>query len=1037
VIVQCLPDSEEGRVEIWTGFDEIMRKSVAVMNGISLCYDLCLDYSGAAVILAQPEIKKAYLDMKQRKIPIRIVTEVNKENLEKVKELAAIGEIRHFDQITGNFVIADKSKYAGSPETKNDTLLRLISCNIAPFVQQQQYFFEMLWNKAIPVDSRIGELELGIKPEVTEVWKDQNIILSRSLEILRKLEWKYDFCIDWRGPSIIMTIEFIKNAYHDIVARGGKLRLITEIVPSNIEYCKDMLEFMELRHLDNIKGNFGIVDEKIYGGTATTQEKKQPMSYLHSTVADFVKQQQYFFETLWEKALPATQRIKEIEEGIEPEITEIIAGWENITAKLQRGFKRAVKQVCSCMDSMTPEMMIRNGFEKLGNEFVEKGGHIRVLTEITPENLPFVKQLMETHEIRHLDGVRANFGISEKDYSAPASVDVASGTIQMLFSNSKEIIKQHQYLFEMMWNKAIPATQRIKEIEEGVEREATEIIDGADDFVKVTLRCYQRESKEINVCGDSTAPSSIVVNTPVLNAAKDFVARGGRIRLVTEITPGNIEYCRELMKTSEIKHLDGIRGNFGVSSKDYLGYIISSEGQPTSQIIHSTSKKIIDEQNYLFTTLWTKAIPSEERIKQLKEGVEPGRIEVIPDTQKSLARAFEIMKRTKKELVVLFATGRTYSLAMTRESLQYYQEMTRSGVKVRILVPKSDEIELLHSITRAKEMGPGVDLRVSNAGLNTRITILVSDGKEFMTWELVDDTLSDPYLAGGVATYSNIESIATSYGTIFENLWILTEFAESLRVANIKLENNEKAMREFINIAAHELRTPIQPILGLSEVLQNPKTPLDQKSLVEVILRNAHRLQRLADDILDVTRIESGKLKLVKGTVDLDTLVENVVKDFQRSTGDRVTITILREQIPPTLQGDGSGTHMQLHQRDSLVVHADYERLVQVLSNLISNAIKFTPDKGTIGIRVIAPAKEETLVEPKEAAVIISDEGPGIDSEILPRLFERFISKSDKGTGLGLYLSKKIIEAHGGRIWAENNKDNRGATFSFALPLKN
>src|ERR671914_2849101 len=153
-----------------------------------------------------------------------------------------------------------------------------------------------------------------------------------------------------------------------------------------------------------------------------------------------------------------------------------------------------------------------------------------------------------------------------------------------------------------------------------------------------------------------------------------------------------------------------------------------------------------------------------------------------------------------------------------------YRKMSENGVDIKVLVPRGDaEIEENNEqIAKLREeISPSIDLRLSDAGLNTRMTIMISDRNEFMSWELRDDTLNDPYLAGGIATYSNIKSLANSYATIFDNLWKITELAENLRLTNIKLEGNEKAMKEFINITAHELRTPLQPILGLSEVVRD------------------------------------------------------------------------------------------------------------------------------------------------------------------------------------------------------------------------
>ena len=180
------------------------------------------------------------------------------------------------------------------------------------------------------------------------------------------------------------------------------------------------------------------------------------------------------------------------------------------------------------------------------------------------------------------------------------------------------------------------------------------------------------------------------------------------------------------------------------------------------------------------------------------------------------------MNKTQKELLVLFATPRTFILALEAGAADIYRKISENGVNIKLLVPRGDaQTEENEPIAKLREISPSINLRFSEVDLNTRITIMISDRNEFMSWELRDDTQNDPYLAGGVATYSNIKALATSYAIIFDNLWRITEFAENLRIANIKLDNNEKAMIEFVNIAAHELRTPIQPILVLSEMLSD------------------------------------------------------------------------------------------------------------------------------------------------------------------------------------------------------------------------
>jgi signal transduction histidine kinase len=237
---------------------------------------------------------------------------------------------------------------------------------------------------------------------------------------------------------------------------------------------------------------------------------------------------------------------------------------------------------------------------------------------------------------------------------------------------------------------------------------------------------------------------------------------------------------------------------------------------------------------------------------------------------------------------------------------------------------------------------------------------------------------------------------------------------EKLESANEQLKVHANMQNEFINIAAHELRTPIQPILGLIETLKSEIKDNEQLALINVISRNAKRLRRLTENILDVTRIESKSLKLHKEQFNLNDVIVNTInyitanKYFNNKKDD---IKILYDSDI------------------DISLKADKERLSQVIFNLLSNAIKFTNGEGG-KISVIAEKKDNQLI------VSIKDRGTGIDPEILPRLFTKFATKSFEGTGLGLFISKSIIEAHGGKIWAENNSNGKGATFSFSLPIK-
>jgi signal transduction histidine kinase len=245
----------------------------------------------------------------------------------------------------------------------------------------------------------------------------------------------------------------------------------------------------------------------------------------------------------------------------------------------------------------------------------------------------------------------------------------------------------------------------------------------------------------------------------------------------------------------------------------------------------------------------------------------------------------------------------------------------------------------------------------------------------------------------------------------------LRENNELLNQQYQKVKESEKTKSAFINIVAHEFRNPVQPIIGLADVMYSKVKDEEHRELLEIIMRNANRLKRLTNNLLDVTKIDSQSLALEKEKLNLNDLILEVLKDYvDKQKTQMVKIVYDFKNI------------------DDVIIEADRDRVAQVICNLLDNALKFTQASQMIFLIV---DKKKDKEEGKEQVIVsVKDTGNGISKEILPKLFSKFTTgSSSSGTGLGLYICKNIIQAHEGKIWAENEPDGKGAIFRFALPV--
>ncbi|MFL6412543.1 MAG: ATP-binding protein, partial [Nitrososphaeraceae archaeon] len=475
----------------------------------------------------------------------------------------------------------------------------------------------------------------------------------------------------------------------------------------------------------------------------------------------------------------------------------------------------------------------------------------------------------------------------------------------------------------------------------------------------------------------------------------------------------------------QIKHVKNLPPmSFGVSDKELSATIEKMEGGKKIQsLLISTEPLYIQHFSSIFEELWKNGIDARERIKDIESEIDLADIEVIPSSARARDLYLDVVKAASKEILWIFPTTNAFLRQDKVGAIPLAIQAARErNVKVKILVPANKLIEEKVQQLKQNCHSCQIDVRYIEQMSETMATILVVDRKDSMVMELKDDSKSRFAEAIGLSTYSNSKAGVLSYVSIFENLWKQSELYEQLMKAHEQLKMHDRMQKEFIDVAAHELRTPIQPILGLTQMIYSkidedeyPYTRKQQKELLEAVIRNANRLQRLTEDILDVTRIESQNLSLNLERINLDEIILNAINDTKRNQQIKKNVILLYKQHDEGI---------------NYTIQADKGRLNQVMSNLISNAIKFT-EEGSI---IITSKKEENE---NKVIVSVKDSGIGIHPEILPRLFQKFATKSYQGTGLGLYISKSILEAHGGKMWAENNPDGKGATFSFSLPIVN
>jgi len=689
----------------------------------------------------------------------------------------------------------------------------------------------------------------------------------------------------------------------------------------------------------------------------------------------------------------------------------------------------------------------------------ERGVKIKYLSEITKHNINYCKELMKIAEVRHVDNAKGGMAVSESEYIATAKLQEAKPVSHLIHSNVMEIVEQQQYVFKSLWANAIPATQRIREIEDGHKRIETRVLDDQDE-INNKIRSLSEDGEEILICSDTGLLK--IVHDCFFSVYQEIMEKYDKgyhkgVRWITDLSRKEDANIARLFMDMGIK-IRSARNlpppNFVVTDRVFFSNsekIDHNQDRKTIKQMFTTNDVLyINQYKMTFEELWKNGIDAVDIIEDIERGLDTERVDIIVRSNNTENAYLDLLRSSNKEVMLILPTVNAF---LRQWKLGVFELITQAAVnrnvKIRILIPTNkksakfverlEKQSLLIDNTSNNENNnnKNVQIRSIQTLTETGSTIIIVDKKVSLVMELKDDSKEKFHEAIGISTYSNSKAGVLSYVSIFENLWNQTELYQQLK-------KSEELQKDFIRIAAHELRNPIQPILVISEML---KSSVNSKKLVnssqirvdrqeindyiDAIIRNTRKLVSLTNSILDITRIETNSLTLRKETVDLRPFLLEQVMEYENQYISKME-TMDQHAIA---NRDRCKTRMDYSQLknsripDSLLADLDKSRISQVVYNLLDNAFKFTNEGDVIHITL----DKEFINDQKCAVISITDSGKGIDREILPKLFTKFTSRSEKGIGLGLFITKNIIEAHRGRIWARNNVNGTGATFSFTL----
>ncbi|MEJ7642118.1 MAG: HAMP domain-containing sensor histidine kinase [Candidatus Nitrosocosmicus sp.] len=611
----------------------------------------------------------------------------------------------------------------------------------------------------------------------------------------------------------------------------------------------------------------------------------------------------------------------------------------------------------------------------------------------------------------------------------------------------------------------------------------TKIISSIQDITETIVKFYTNVSSRCDGYGITTGTTLMNESRIIKNIILHLKSKGIRLRIITEVTPDNIEYCKEIMSNIELRHLEGVKGGMAVSDTEYITTSTIKDGESGTQLFYSNGRQIVEQQQHIFEIIWDKSTPAEQKILQIEQGLKPEVVDIVNDPLKSRNMFIDNLKSSKEEILLLLPSFKSFDNQKKMGLLKIDNYLPKThNIKIKILVNHENQVYESSSKFLSDKQLNNTSIRYlltdTESNNQSHTVVIIIDKKTLLILELKGDYQDSFEKSIKFLVYSNNKSIVLSNAIIFDALWDhaelvkqfkhineklqLQEFElekqivdktqglriiyndlkksnieisnkeENLRKINKELINAEKSKSEFISMLSHELRTPLVPIKGYAEMLLKPQLlgELNEKQLkaIQSIYRNIKKQESLVDDVLDSAKLDLGQLYLSKKEVTISDLFANVMNDSKH----------MAEEKKVSLS-----THINTKTKNK--IYCDEKRIEQVLSNLIKNSIDFVAKKEGKIMLTIDDDNSNINNNSDNSGILsnvvftVKDNGKGIPKDKMDNLFKRFYqidssrTRKHGGSGLGLAICKGIVEAHGGRIWIDDNH-SKGVTIKFTIP---